>query len=75
MRGIYACEGLFERVNNHQNFSRKIPSSFWLGETGIDPIDPKSPARFNLVIDSPPGSYPIRLVEADRRIGSIVITD
>jgi len=41
----------------------------------IDPIDPKSPARFNLVIDSPPGSYPIRLVEADRRIGSIVITD
>ena len=40
----------------------------------IDPVDPKSAARFNLLIDSPPGSYPIRLVEADRRIGSIVIT-
>jgi len=41
----------------------------------IDPIDPKSPARFNLVIDAPAGTYPIRLVEADRRIGSIVISD
>ena len=27
------------------------------------------------VIDAPAGSYPIRLVEADRRIGSIVISD
>src|ERR687898_686618 len=41
----------------------------------FDPIDPKSPARFNLVIDAPAGTYPIRLVEADRRIGSIVISD
>jgi len=41
----------------------------------IDPIDPTTPARFNLVIDAPAGSYPIRLVEADRRIGSIVISD
>jgi hypothetical protein len=41
----------------------------------IDPIEPSTPARFNLVIDAPAGSYPIRLVEADRRIGSIVISD
>jgi hypothetical protein len=41
----------------------------------IDPIAPGTPARFNLLIDAPPGSYPIRLVDADRRIGSIVISD
>jgi hypothetical protein len=41
----------------------------------IDPIDPTTPARFNLVIEAPAGSYPIRLVEADRRIGSIVVSD
>jgi hypothetical protein len=41
----------------------------------IDPIEPSTPARFNLVIDAPAGSYPIRLVDADRRIGSIVISD
>jgi hypothetical protein len=41
----------------------------------IDPIAPTTPARFNLVIDAPAGSYPIRLVDADRRIGSIVISD
>jgi hypothetical protein len=41
----------------------------------MDPVEPSTPARFNLVIDAPAGSYPIRLVEADRRIGSIVISD
>jgi len=41
----------------------------------VDAIDPKTPARFDLLIDSPPGSYPIRLVDADYRIGSIVIGD
>ena len=41
----------------------------------IDPIDPTTPARFNLVIDAPAGSYPIRLIEADRRIGSIVVSE
>jgi hypothetical protein len=40
----------------------------------IDGIDPTSPAHFDILIDSPPGSYPIRLVDADRRIGSIVIS-
>jgi hypothetical protein len=41
----------------------------------IDPIEPSTPARFNLLIDAPAGSYPIRLVDEDRRIGSIVISD
>ena len=41
----------------------------------IEAIEPTTPARFNLVIDVAPGSYPIRLVDADRRIGSIVVSD
>ncbi len=41
----------------------------------IDAIAPNAPARFNILVDAPAGSYPIRLVEADRRIGSIVISD
>jgi hypothetical protein len=41
----------------------------------IDAIEPTTPARFNILIDAPAGSYPIRLVDADRRIGSIVISD
>jgi hypothetical protein len=41
----------------------------------IDPIEPTTHARFNLLIDAPAGTYPIRLVEADRRIGSIVVSD
>jgi hypothetical protein len=41
----------------------------------VDGIEPTTPARFDLLIDSPAGSYPIRLVDEDRRIGSIVIND
>jgi hypothetical protein len=41
----------------------------------IDAIAPEAPARFNILIDQPAGSYPIRLVDADRRIGSIVISE
>jgi hypothetical protein len=41
----------------------------------IDSIEPSTPARFNILVDAPAGRYPIRLVEADRRIGSIVISD
>jgi deoxyribodipyrimidine photolyase-related protein len=39
MRGIYVKEGVFERTNNHFGHKRKIPDSFWSGETGIPPID------------------------------------
>jgi hypothetical protein len=41
----------------------------------LDSIEPSTPARFNILVDAPAGSYPIRLVEEDRRIGSIVISD
>jgi hypothetical protein len=41
----------------------------------IDAIEPTTPARFNILVDAPAGSYPIRLVEDDRRIGSIMISD
>jgi deoxyribodipyrimidine photolyase-related protein len=39
IRGIYLCEGVKQRTANHFGYSRKIPASFWKGETGIDPID------------------------------------
>ena len=39
MRGVYELEGVYERITNSQNFSRKIPATFWKGETGIEPID------------------------------------
>jgi hypothetical protein len=41
----------------------------------IEAIEPLTPARFELLADAPAGVYPIRLVEADRRIGSIEITN
>jgi hypothetical protein len=41
----------------------------------IDGIEPSTPARFEILADAPAGVYPIRLVEADRRIGAIEITD
>jgi hypothetical protein len=36
----------------------------------LDPIEPTTPARFQIIPDEP-GVYPIRLVEADRRIGRL----
>jgi hypothetical protein len=41
----------------------------------MEAIEPSTPARFELLADAPAGVYPIRLVEADRRIGSIEITN
>ena len=38
-----------------------------------DAIEPTTPARFELFVDAPRGVYPIRLVDADRRIGRIEI--
>jgi hypothetical protein len=40
-----------------------------------DGIEPLTPARFNILAEAPAGVYPIRLVGADRRIGSIEITN
>jgi hypothetical protein len=38
----------------------------------IDSVDPTTPARFSLLADEP-GEHPIELLEADRRIGTLVI--
>jgi hypothetical protein len=39
----------------------------------MDGIEPLTPARFQVLAERP-GLYPIRLVEADRRIGELEIT-
>lgn len=36
---VYEREGSRQRSTNYWKFKRKIPSSFWTGETGIGPID------------------------------------
>ena len=38
----------------------------------IDSVDPTTPARFSLLAGEP-GEHPIELLEADRRIGTLVI--
>lgn len=39
IRGVYEAKGGVERTRNFWGFKRKIPSSFYDGTTGIDPID------------------------------------
>ena len=39
----------------------------------IEAIEPSTAARFEMLIEAPAGIYPIRLIEADRRIGAIQI--
>ncbi|MHA4847153.1 cryptochrome/photolyase family protein [Flavitalea antarctica] len=39
MRAVYEIKGIEERTRNFWGFSRKIPSSFWEGTTGIAPVD------------------------------------
>ena len=39
IRGIYVARGTDQRSTNFWGFTRKIPSSFYTGTTGIDPID------------------------------------
>ncbi len=36
---VYEREGTKQRTRNYWEFKRKIPASFWTGETGIAPID------------------------------------
>ena len=36
---VYELKGSEERTRNYWGFSRKIPASFWQGNTGIPPID------------------------------------
>lgn len=39
IHGVYQAKGVQERSTNYWNFHRKIPTSFWNGTTGIDPVD------------------------------------
>ncbi|MFT7434651.1 MAG: deoxyribodipyrimidine photolyase-related protein [Psychromonas sp.] len=39
IRGMYICKGSYARTQNFWNFKNKIPSSFYDGTTGIDPVD------------------------------------
>lgn len=39
IRGVYEVKGSEERTKNFWSFKRKIPSSFYDGSTGIEPID------------------------------------
>lgn len=39
IRGMYEVKGVEMRTKNHWKFSRKIPKSFYTGNTGIPPVD------------------------------------
>jgi deoxyribodipyrimidine photolyase-related protein len=39
IRIVYEREGTRQRTTNYWGFTRKIPASFWKGETGIHPVD------------------------------------
>ena len=39
IRIVYEREGSKQRTTNYWKFTRKIPTSFWTGTTGIPPID------------------------------------
>lgn len=39
MRAVYILKGREERTTNFWGFSRKIPETFWKGNTGILPVD------------------------------------
>ena len=39
MRATYLLNGSYQRTRNFWGFNRKIPSSFYTGTTGIEPID------------------------------------
>lgn len=36
---VYEREGAIQRTKNYWKFTRKIPSTFWTANTGIEPID------------------------------------
>ena len=39
IRGVYVAKGTQERTTNFWGFNRKIPHSFYEGNTGIEPVD------------------------------------
>ena len=52
---------------------RVLDSVLLEGLDRLEAIEPLTPARFDVLAEHP-GTYPIRLVAADRRIGRLVIT-
>ena len=48
-------------------------ASVSLADMGTETADPDSPARFELLAETP-GTYPIELLEADRQIGELEIS-
>jgi hypothetical protein len=54
--------------------SSEIGSVNLEGLDRIEPVDPESAARFEILAE-PPGEYPIELLDAERRIGTLVIRD
>lgn len=39
VRGIYIIKGQYQRKQNFFKHKNKLPSSFWIGTTGIEPLD------------------------------------
>lgn len=39
IRAVYVREGSDQRTRNYWGFTRKIPGTFWCGQTGIHPVD------------------------------------
>jgi deoxyribodipyrimidine photolyase-related protein len=39
IRIVYEKEGSYKRTRNYWDFNRKMPATFWSGETGIGPVD------------------------------------
>ena len=39
IRMVYEWKGKIERTRNYWGFNKKIPKSFWMGTTGIEPLD------------------------------------
>lgn len=39
LRGVYQFRGRFQRSRNYWGFNRPMPTTFWDGTTGIEPVD------------------------------------
>ena len=48
-------------------------ASVSFADLGTETADPESPARFEWLADTP-GTYPIELLESERRIGELVVS-
>jgi hypothetical protein len=62
------------RVGDHLSITVRDESvdSVALGDLDVEPVEPGVPAHFDLLADDA-GSYPLVLVDAGRRIGTLVV--